>query len=222
MQYLGGKSRIAKQIVAQIQPHLRGRAVWDPFCGGLSVSAAFSGGLATDVCAPLIHLYRAVQAGWVPPSHVTPEEHRAARDLPDTDPRKAFAGFGCSFGGRWFGGYARPIPGKMDHAYSARGLLRDVPRVRSFGIVDFLAEEPRPIPLAIYCDPPYAGTEEYSQASGFNRGRFLDRLQGWSRFTDVWASEYDLPIGQVVWETELRLQAAGGQRGARTERLYRI
>jgi DNA adenine methylase len=185
------------------------------------VSAAFGGGLATDVCAPLIHLYRAVQAGWVPPDRVTAEEYRAARDLPDTDPLKSFAGFGCSFGGKWFAGWARTIPGKMDHRYTKRGLLRDVPKVRAFGIVDFLVETPRPIPLALYLDPPYRGTTSYGAA--FDHDLFWTRAAEWARFTDVWVSEYAAPIGQVVWEKNIPLQASGGtKKNPNTEKLFRL
>jgi len=61
VQYLGGKTRIAKQIAAEIDKVRRpGQLVWDAFCGGLSVSRALMKNgpvLSTDACAPLIALY---------------------------------------------------------------------------------------------------------------------------------------------------------------------
>lgn len=105
MQYLGGKTRIAKQIAAEIDKVRRpGQLVWDAFCGGLSMSRALLKNgpvLSTDACAPLIHLYCAVQNGWGPPSEVSEATYRAAKSLPDTDPMKAFCGFACSFGGKF-------------------------------------------------------------------------------------------------------------------------
>lgn len=224
MQYLGGKSRIAKDIAAQIRPFLRGRPVWDPFCGGLSISAEFGGGLASDICEPLINLYLAVQNGWMPPERVTVEEYSAAKTLPDTDPRKAFCGFGCSFGGKWFGGYLSQNPKRSMQTYAAsarKALLRDVPKVKKFACLDFLMMSPRPVPFAIYCDPPYRGTTEYRTT--FQHDIFFERLAAWAKYNDVWVSEYNLPFGDCVWERPCGLQMLGGHRvGARTERLYKI
>jgi DNA adenine methylase len=102
MQYLGGKSRIAKEIAQVVAPQ---GFWWEPFCGGLSVSvqlAKFGPGLVSDANPALISLYTSVARGWLPPEALSLEEWREARRLPDSDPRKAFAGFGCSFGGRYF------------------------------------------------------------------------------------------------------------------------
>ena len=43
MQYLGGKTRIAKQL-AEVIDRVRPKSawVWDAFCGGLSMSVALS------------------------------------------------------------------------------------------------------------------------------------------------------------------------------------
>ena len=37
-----------------------------------------------------------------------------------------FVGFGCSFGGKWFGGYARNAGGTNYAAQSKRSLLKDM------------------------------------------------------------------------------------------------
>ena len=49
MQYMGGKSRIAKKIDAALP---KGGHFWDPFCGGLSMAAAMGRtrtGVVSDV-----------------------------------------------------------------------------------------------------------------------------------------------------------------------------
>src|SRR5690606_1801606 len=103
MRYMGGKTRIAKQIAAVIDQYREpGQLVWDAFCGGLSVSVELAKTgpvLSSDGCKPLISCYQAILAGWDPPIEVSKETWQASKLLPDTDPMKAFCGFGCSFAG---------------------------------------------------------------------------------------------------------------------------
>jgi DNA adenine methylase len=233
VQYLGGKSRLASKIAAVINTARGPREFWDPFCGGLSVSVALGGrGLITDANPALIALYQAVAAGWDPPQRVSESEYHAARALPDADPLKAFCGFGCSFGGKWFRGYARQrlVDGRWyDYAAGARNaLLRDVPALIArgcrFACVDFLAIEPRPTSSVLYLDPPYLDTEGYGAVGRFDHARFYARAAAWSRRTDVFVSEYGFPWGRVVWSHEHKRHLSGGRNAGeantRTERLY--
>lgn len=235
MQYLGGKSKIAKWLVAAMRPRLAKRAGWwDAFCGGLSVSVELSKikpGLVTDASLPLISLYQAVARGWDPPVTLSEDEYKQARQLPDEDPRKAFAGFGCSFGGKWFGGYARKDP---KDALSVRGyasqtrnaVLEQVRALSACEIarVDFLSSVPRPVDLVIYLDPPYQGTTSYAGVPPFDHARFYEVAKGWARAgADVFVSEYSCPIGECVMEFSHDMRVAGGaQKDARVERLYRL
>lgn len=235
MQYLGGKSKIARWLVAAIRPRLAGREFWDAFCGGLSVSLALSEtgarGLATDANPALIALYQAVAEGWDPPAVVTEDEYRAAKALPDSDPRKAFAGFACSFGGKWFGGYAR-APKQEGRTYAGAGrtaLLRDVGALTERGVpialANFLEVEPDPsFAGVLYLDPPYADTTGYNATGPFDHGRFYRRVEAWARCTDVFVSEYAMPAelgGRLVMEFSHDMSVAGGVRkAARVERLY--
>lgn len=224
MQYLGGKTRIAKQLAAEIDKVRRpGQLVWDAFCGGLSMSRALLKNgpvISTDACAPLIALYRAVQNGWEPPIEVDEAAYRAARTLPDSNPMKAFCGFGCSFGGKWFAGFI----GARSHcspAGAARALKRDCPGL-FFGQVDFLAEEPRALDAVLYLDPPYAGTTGYPGAPSFNHAHFQARALQWSAFVPVFVSEYAFPFGVCVAGLEKAKSVAGGNGGGRVgvERLF--
>jgi DNA adenine methylase len=223
MRYLGGKSRIAKQL-AEVIDSVRhpGQWVWDAFCGGLSMSVALrkKGPVwSTDANAALIRLYQAVQAGWEPPTMVSKEAWTAAKALPDSDPMKAFCGFGCSFGGMWFQSYMKHNPGKSEHIYSYRGLKRDLPRV-SVALVDFMSVAPQPCEAILYLDPPYAGTTGYAGLPPFDSEAFVQRVRQWAQFTHVFISEYSLPIGECVWEKTVPLQLAGGTGPPRLERLY--
>jgi DNA adenine methylase len=237
MRYLGGKSRIARKLAARIREIVPDAEVyWDPFCGGLSMSVALSEYapvLASDACAPLIALYRAVRGGWVPPSDVSEDEWRSAKALPDTDPFKAFAGFGCSFGGRWFEGYARAKqdtrPGRTADPSLARmssqGLRRDVHRVADLECVDWLAWPPCDFGGVLYLDPPYAGTKPFSGMPAFDADAFRSRVRSWSEHVPVFVSEYAFSLGECVWEKPLAKKVAGGADGGGrvgVERLYYI
>ena len=228
MNYLGGKSRIAAQLVAAMSPWLRGRAFWDPFCGGLSMSralAAHGPGLVSDVNQALITLYTEVRNGWRPPTAVSRETYRAARYLPDTDPLKAFCGFGVSFGGKWFGGYASNSAGRDYVGLSRAAVLDDVAALESctLACINFLEVTPREVERVLYLDPPYAGTTAYgAPAVGeFDHARFYTRVREWARYTDVFVSEYSMPFGDVVLELSAPVEVSGGRRpNMRVERLY--
>ena len=207
MRYLGGKTRIAKRLAEQINRFREpGAPFWDPFCGGLSMAVALGGeGLVSDAHPALIAVYRAVAAGWDPPKTLTESEWRAAKELPDSDPLKAFAGFGCSFGGKWFGGYAAPAPEYFYNANSKprldgssregeriapkdfadearRALLRDVPTLTTrgcvFDCVDFLSITPVDLGALLYLDPPYRNTTGYSLP--FDHDAFDVRAREWA------------------------------------------
>lgn len=223
LRYLGGKSRIAKALAKTIRERMGARPFWEPFCGGLSMSVALGGpGVVSDGHPALIALYEAVASGWDPPAVVSREERDAALALPDSDPFKAFARFGCGFGGNWSSGYAGN-DAQNDYADASRkAVLRDVRAIVSAGCrighVDFLSVEPAPIgDHFLYLDPPYAGTTGYSIA--FDYDRFLVRVREWSRFAEVFVSEYAFPLGVCVWEKPCVVHMTRA-RSTKNERLF--
>lgn len=232
MRYLGGKSRIAKDVARVVSP--RG-LWWEPFVGGGSVTPHlakyYPEGLASDVHPALIALYQNVQArgvGWLP-AEVTQEQYQDAKTLPDTDPIKAFVGFGCAFGGKWFGGYARRAGSKEfanEAARTARSLTRCVVPAVQYRRLDFLEIPAVPeVFETLYCDPPYQGTEPY-QVAEFDTAAFWRRAQDWATAgSRVFVSEYTAPKGvaDLVWEKPIPLYLAGtAETGARVERIYRV
>ena len=53
-------------------------------------------------------MWQGLQSGWTPPDVITKEEYKYIREHKDENPAlTGFVGFGCSFGGKWFGGLAR-------------------------------------------------------------------------------------------------------------------
>lgn len=227
MRYLGGKARIARHVVDVIERYRPADApVWEPFCGGLNVTAELARRgvvvLASDASVPLIALLCAVRDGWTPPETLSEAEWKAARALPPSDPLHGFAGF-TAFGGDYGGSYALP---KRDNHFdqTRRALLRDVPLVTARGaiaLIDFLVVNPGPTDAIIYCDPPYAGRTGYAGAPPFNRARFVARVAERSRYTTVFVSEYAFPLGECVWTHE-RAAALRGRDKTHVERIYRV
>lgn len=114
MRYHGGKSRLAKRFAPILERALidhHGRLI-EPFVGGFNIRPILSGAtssICNDEHPGLICLYKAIQNGtFNPPKKVTQEQYNQLKDERDySKPLTAFVAFGCSFGGKEWGGYAR-------------------------------------------------------------------------------------------------------------------
>lgn len=235
MQYLGGKSRICKFIANKVNSERNSYDFWDPFCGGLSVSVSLGGrGTISDSSYPLISLYNSIYNGWVPPDTLSEHEYHESKNLPDDNPVKAFAGFGCSFGAKWFGGYARSSIGSNDvQKYAKRAsksLIRDVSILKSRGCtfkhLDFMQVNPCNQKIVIYCDPPYENTTKYNGVSKFDHQLFWKICQQWANVgVNIFVSEYTCPIPhEVVWHKEHKsaLKTSNGKDCLTNEYLFKI
>lgn len=212
MKYLGGKHKIAKSLLEAMTPYLErhSRLVWEPFCGGLNFSRMLTkcSGVLSDSHPALIALFRAYRAGWRPPTDVSASDYERAKTLPDSDPLKAFIGFGCSFAGKYFKGYApnttriaeHRVKGKIQVTERPAKSLACLNNLTGFDIecADFLDIVPEPLDAVLYCDPPYANTTQYGLA--FDTDRFWLRASQWAQHSTVLVSEYGCPIAHtVVW-----------------------
>lgn len=205
MRYQGGKSRIAQDIASVISVR-GGDCFVSPFCGSCAVESkvqGFSRKILNDRHQYLIALLQGVQRGYELPESITPEQYRHIREHKDDDPTLAgFVGFGCSFGGKWFGGYARNATGTNYAAQSKRSLLKDMATLQdaTFVCADYrrVCIPPRAV---IYADPPYNNT------TGYHGDRF-DSAEFWIAMRlladtghTVFVSEQEAPPDiQCVWE----------------------
>ena len=223
MRYLGGKSKIRKPLAAFLESMRKpGQRYLEPFVGGGWVLQEMSGQrVAADANVALIAMYQALQKGWEPPDYVSEEEYNAGRSLPDTDPLKAFIGFGCSFGGKWMGGYARG-DGRDFPAETRRNLLKQLPLIRDVVFLSYPYQEFCPNGWFIYCDPPYAGTTSYGATGEFDHAQFWQTMREWSERNTVLISEYQAPDDfRCVKECQSRMgMTAGGVRGVRVEKVF--
>ena len=206
MRYLGGKSKIAKRTVAAILENTprRGRLI-EPFVGGGAMTAVlaphFEKVEAFDTHEDLILMWQALASGWEPPRNISETDYQQLRHAAPSALR-GFAGFGgASWGGKWFGGYARG--GNRNFAdESARSLLRDIALMGNvvFARRDYQELSPGADDV-VYCDPPYAGTTEYRDS--FDSRIFWDRAEAWAETgADVFVSEYKAP---AFWRPVLEI-----------------
>jgi len=225
MQYLGGKSKIRKQVAAFLESVRKpGQVYFEPFVGGGSVLQEIPGErIAADGNEALIAMYCALQAGWVPPDFVSEEEykyHSCMRNI--SDPMTAFCGFGVSFAGKWFGGYARSKGMTCYAGISKRSLLKQLPRIAdvTFEAKSFTAHSPSG--NLVYCDPPYAGTTAYGAFGGFDHDLFWQTMRSWSVNNTIVVSEYTAPSDFICvreFSSQMGLTTAG-ERPKRTEKLF--
>lgn len=211
MQYLGGKSRLSKSISAAIlaDTDARGRYI-EPMVGGGSMLAAmaphFAAPMAGDVVPDLVMLWEAVQRGWIPPSEVSENDYQGLMAAPPSAMR-GFAGYGASFGGKWWGGYARNSRGDDYVGQAQRSLLRKAAVLANNPVwFECISYDLWPVSAGdvVYLDPPYAGTTGYAAAGTFDHERFWRIADSWRELgAHVYVSEFTAPAGwREVWARE--------------------
>ena len=225
MQYVGGKFRIRKQLTAYLESVRNNRDFVEPFCGGCNITAEMSGNrFASDLCEDVVLLWRAAAEGWQPPTAVSEEEYKAAKGLSPSAYR-GFVGFGCSFGGKFFGGYARNKRGD-DFVRNARNsILRKAKMLQGVSFIHCPYSSLSPVNSLVYCDPPYANTTQGYSSSKFDSNVFWLTMREWvARGNLVLVSEYAAPpFAHEVWRKETKIEMRGrGGREVRVEKLFQV
>lgn len=224
MQYFGGKARIAKDIVSVLNQYRKPNQLFvEPFCGGLNITCLMGDNvIANDKNFELIEMYKALQNGWLPPENVTEEDYENAKTTNDHK-LKAFIGIGCSYSGKWFGGYARGQKGR-NYAKNAKNSLAK--KFNTIGRVEFVSKSYDELVFEnalVYCDPPYNGTTKY-KFGDFDSNSFWE----WCRDTSkngntVIISEYNAPADfQCIWSKETKTDIRTKENGKETriEKLF--
>lgn len=218
MKYMGSKARHAKELLPIIlKDHTPDMWYVEPFVGGANMIDKVDPKIAPkrlgcDVHEYLIGLWQAVSKGWTPPNTFTEMEYNDIRKNKEDYPKEVvgYVGFPLSFGGKWFGGWARGFTSKnkprdyVDEAY--RSMLK---QQKSLVGVHFQHKSVFDIDFSrcgkstIYCDPPYAGTTKYKD--DFDHERFYrwcrDRHKEGHK---VFISEYNMPDDFIcVWSKEV-------------------
>lgn len=228
MRYFGGKARIGKQIAEYLKSIRKDNQDYiEPFVGGGWVVSLMDGNrYGYDKHPYLISMYEELQKGWLPPTELSEEEYKRIQNNQDENPHlTGFVGFGCSFAGKWFGGYAR----SADRNYCLNAHNSILRKMKTMQDVKFDCKDYRelnPKGALIYCDPPYQGTTQYGKVVGdFNTDEFWDKVREWSKDNTVVVSEYNAPDDfQAVWikETKTDIRNKSNQQEKRVEKLFML
>lgn len=231
MKYVGGKSKQAKHILPIILKDRKEAQYYvEPFAGGFNMITKVDGlRIANDINEYVIALFKAIQDGWTPPDSITEEEYKEIKNNKDAFPKHlvAFVGFACSFGGKFFGGYARTSKGnatkKRNYALeSKKNILSNIDNLKDLIIENKdYRELVIPSNSIVYCDPPYDKAIGYGVE--FNSEEFWEWVRKLVKDGHtVFISEYSAPDDFiVVWEKEYASSLdlnTGGKRN--TEKLF--
>jgi len=231
---MGSKARFAKEILPII---LDGRKPeqWyvEPFAGGMNAICEVQGNrVANDIHYYLIQMWKELINGWIP-NKITKEEYYNVKSHQDKYPAYfvGWAGFNCSYSGKWFGGFAGKTKTKIgttrDYQQEAiKNTLNQVPKMKGVALENKPYYELNlPINSIIYCDPPYKGTTKY--ANSFNHNDFWNWVRDISeQGHTVFVSEYNAPADfDCVWQKKAKssLSAnskAGGNKSS-IEKLFK-
>jgi len=209
LRYFGGKERISKSLSLFLNEQLQENQCFvDLFCGSCNVISKIDNNrmrIANDKHKYLIAMWQSLQKGYELPQNLSKEQYLHIKDHLDDDPAlSGFVGFGCSFGGKWFGGYAN-TPGRnyCSNAYNSTmkkfSKLQDV-QFYNNDYSNFIL----PDNSLIYCDIPYKNTTQYctKEVGIFDHDKFYDWVGRNSSRYDIFISEYsgNVPLGyEIVW-----------------------
>lgn len=240
MRYFGGKQRIATALVNElIQPLLDSgdyNRYVEPFAGSCNVISKVRYGdrVASDIDEYIISTLMAAQEGFTFPSFVSEQSYLAIKENPASVSwaLAGFVGYGCSYGGKWFGGYARDsfdrnYAAEAKRSLEAKGKLLQGVRFEVGSYEDMVI---KPYDL-VYCDIPYAGTTGYSSGD-FDHKAFYEWCIRTVNNTNstILVSEYEqnaIAAGygdRIVWKRQAKqdMKSANGKRKETVEVVIRF
>lgn len=228
MRYLGGKSRIAKEIVEVMSAEREEGMAWvEPFMGSGKVISLVNGRrIGADVNHEMIALFKAIRGGWKPPTDVSREFYYEVKNNQDkySDHLKAFISIGCSFGAMRWSSYAKCKRGDNYAQQTHNALMKLKPLIQNMSLhsCDY-ADLAMPERSLIYCDPPYRNTAGYGFE--FNHDEFDDWCR--DRVKEghyVFVSEYTMPDDfELAWSKEVKVTLNSKDNNmTKTEKLFRL
>lgn len=229
MVYLGSKRQHAAELLSIIlKDRTAGQWYVEPFAGGMNVMDKVCGPrMANDTHYYLMAMWSAVvYESWLPPTSISRELYNRVKLNKQSYPPHlvGFIGFGCSFGGRWFEGYAENSRGDNYCNQSRNSVVVQASKLADTILTnkDFSDLELPPGSL-VYCDPPYRGRKGYSGSKKFDHGLFWDWCRGLHcQNHSVFVSEYEAPSDfRCVWEKPTTVRAnKDTNHKCSTERLF--
>lgn len=193
LQYMGSKSKIAKKLIPYILEHYeRGMNYVEPFCGGCNMidKIDIPNRVAADSNYYLIEMWKAFQRGWNPPNYISEEEYKNVRKNKEQyDPAwVGLVGFGSSFGGGWFKGYAKNSTKTNYLNQTLNVIQKQIKKLRGVKFIHSSYKDLDILPGSIvYCDPPYQNTSKYKE--DVDHEEFWQWVRKMSKGNHVYVSE---------------------------------
>jgi len=210
MKYIGSKRKYVKEILPIIlkERTSENQLYLEPFAGGMNVIQHVKGRrIANDKNIYLISLFKELLSdSFDIPDSITEQFYMRIKENKEIYRQSlvAFVGYCCSFGAKFFGGYARG-EGRNYCAESKRHLLKQKELLQGveFNCNDYTFYTNLTQKAIIYCDPPYKNTLKYSDE--INHNEFWEWVRTMSkRGHKVFVSEYEAPKDfKCVWSKEV-------------------
>lgn len=210
MKYMGSKARIAKHILPiMLKDRKEGQYYVEPFVGGANMIDKVDGlRIGADINPYNICLFKGIQEGFVPPDFVSESDYKKAQQNREVNPLVSFVGYGCSYSGKWFGGYARGNDAKGNPRNycleSKKNIMNQSHNIKDILFINSSYDEFEiPDNSIIYCDPPYENTTSYKDK--FNHSKFWQWCRDMAnKGHKIFVSEYNAPDDfKCLWEMEV-------------------
>ena len=228
MKYLGGKQRLGKHIAPilfELWETNDYSGYLEPFCGSLGVlkqmAPLISGSsvanykiLANDYHPDLIKMWQELQEGTLQMKNsISADEYEAAKLLKSPNGFKAFVGFGMSFSGKYFGGYAMKYLNNKKEDFCkemVNSLTKIKPLIQNVKFTCKDYKDLKPENMFIYCDPPYLSERfpikyrrDVKYYDEFDNDEFWEVVRQWSKNNTVVVSEMVAPSDFIeIWGKE--------------------
>jgi len=218
MKYLGGKYMLGKYIAGVLSqmPIDIVDGYLEPFCGALGVLKRMSGLFkkceASDIHCDLIKLWKKVKNNtFRPPNTMNEKKYFKIKNMKSPNALKAFVGFGCSFGGKYFSAFAQKYTGskKEDFLQAAKNSINKLrPYIQNVKFRCTSYDKLKPKNKLIYCDPPYKFKRfpvkyrnNVKKYDVFDTNKFWKIMRKWSMNNINVISEIKAPSDFVcIWE----------------------
>ena len=243
MRYLGGKYRHGREIsnvLKKYAPPDKVKGYIEPFCGALGVCRYMTDDYRcyiSDNHKDLILFWKAIKAGTFKyPKSISEQTYNKFKCSNEPSAMRAFVGFGLSFGGMWFTGYAE----KYNHNCTRRNTLREttesckkikdsVRKIKAIRCISYdKLKRPKEGGYLIYCDPPYQNTAGYktkTKGTGedFDHEKFWNIAREWSKNNIVIVSEFKAPKDfKCVWKSRRNITINNNKNKNKIEKLFMI
>lgn len=215
MQYFGGKARISKDLSKFInESYLNGntKSFVDLFCGSCNITTKIDKNrliMANDKHKYLIKMWKALQKGWIPPKDCSEEQYKIVIKNLDAKPyMSGFIGFGCSYSGKWLGGYCRNDTDRNYCLNAHNSVLKKINEMRDVVFTNANYDEvDMPLDSVVYCDIPYKNTTQYSnkEVGKFDHDKFYDWVRKNHDKYTILISEYECNVPsdfEIIWRKE--------------------